>query len=93
MVVLGTIRPVVEDVEISGWEGRVAFKADKASTMVSTSQTAVRGCPWAEFQNALEDEELAPLQTVVLAAEVEGVRGVRLVAGAALGTPLPHSSP
>lgn len=43
VVVLGTIRPVVENVEIGGWERRVAFKADKASTMVSTSQTAIRG--------------------------------------------------
>jgi hypothetical protein len=37
VVVLGTIRPVVEDVEIGGWEGGVAFKTDKASTVVSSS--------------------------------------------------------
>jgi hypothetical protein len=43
MVVLRAIRPVVQDVEIGRWEGGVAFKADKASTVVSTSQTAVGG--------------------------------------------------
>lgn len=36
VVVLGTVGSVVEDVEIGGWEGGVAFETDEAATVVSS---------------------------------------------------------